>query len=112
MDFKDFTAQEMANYINNKKGQDDEWFEIAAWIDNFLKNNPSAEEKKLFVPLGCAEVVTIICDGLWRMKNSICFNCKRRHGKKYDGECEIYSYPEGIPKEIWNVPDGKCPHYK
>lgn len=44
--FKDFTAKQIAEYIKLKKAKsDDEWLEIEMWINEFLKNNPSEEEK-------------------------------------------------------------------
>lgn len=58
----------MAEKIRNKTELDNEWFEIRDEILQFLKEDHPEEEKKLFVPLGYLEVVTMMCDGIEHMK--------------------------------------------
>lgn len=58
----------MADKIMNKTELDDEWFEIRDEIRQFLKEDHPEEEKRLFVPLGGMEVVTMMCDGIEYMK--------------------------------------------
>lgn len=113
--FRDFTAEQIVEYIKLKKAKsDDEWLEIETWINEFLKNNPSEEEKKLFIPLGWAESVCVVCDGIKRWRKSICYRCKRREDVKYS--CEIYkkskNSDKGIPSEIWAGENAECPHFK
>ena len=103
----------MVGYIkSNKAKSDDEWLEIEGWIDEFLKSKPSEDEKKLFVPLGWAESVCMICDGIKRWRASICSKCQRNLDKY---SCEIYNQDEasgGIPSEIWAKENAECPFYK
>ena len=58
----------MIERIRNKRGLDEEWFEIRDEIRQFLKEDHPEEEKRLFVPLGYLEVVTMMCDGIEYMK--------------------------------------------
>lgn len=59
------TARRMVEYIlHDKTITDEEWLEIRDEVKAFLKSNPSEEERKLFVPLGCMEIVTMMCDGI------------------------------------------------
>lgn len=111
------TAKEVRDQImrHSKSISDDEWLEISNWIDEFLKSDPPLEEKRMFVPLGCAEMVTIICDGIIRWKNSICIKCKMQQGfEKY--LCSVYQengkHLGGIPNEIWANEDAACPYYE
>ena len=108
MDFENMDARSMAEYIRHKKTMDDEWFEIARWIDEFLKSDPPAEEKKMFVPLGCAEQVSMICDGLSRWQAYLCYQCSRVMKDAQTHTCEIYG--DGIPSEIWARRDVECPY--
>lgn len=115
MDLKNMTAKEVHDYIMHGKNiSDDEWLEIGKWIHEFLKSNPPPEEKKLFGPLSCAEMVTIRCDGIIRWRNSICIKCKKQKGNA-EYHCEIY--PEnkkhtGIPNEIWAREDAQCLYFE
>ena len=117
MDLRNMTAKEVHDYImEHSKGiSDDEWLEIGKWIGNFLKSDSPMEEKKMFGPLSCAEMVTMICDGIIRWRNSICMKCNRQKGKK-KCRCEMYPGNEehtgGIPNEIWAHEDAKCPYFE
>ena len=69
----------------------------------------------MFVPLGCAEIVTMVCDGIIRWRNSICMKCKKQQG--YDEySCSVYqkdkNYRGGIPNEIWACEDADCLYYE
>lgn len=60
-------AYKVANRIMNDKNiSDDEWLQLQKEIRDFLKTDPQEEEKSLFYPLGCLEIVDIICDGIER----------------------------------------------
>ena len=115
VNLKNITAREVHDYIiHGKDINDDEWLEISKWINEFLKSNPPLEEKKMFVPLGCAEIVSIMCDGIIRWRNSICIKCKKQKG---NAECHCEIYPEneehtGIPNEIWAREDAQCPYFE
>ncbi len=61
-------AKAMVEKIRSKKELDEEWFEIRDEIIQFLKEDPPEEERKMFVPLGYLEVVTMMCDGIEHMK--------------------------------------------
>lgn len=117
MDLKNMTAKEVRDCImEHSKGiSDDEWLEISKWISNFLESDPPMEEKKMFGPLSCAEMVTIICDGIIRWRNSICIKCNRQKGKK-KYRCEMYpgneEYTGSIPNEIWANENANCPHFQ
>ena len=111
------TAKEVRDQImmHSKSISEDEWLEISCWIDKFLKSDPPLEEKRMFVPLGCAEMVTIICDGIIRWRNSICIKCKMQQGcGKYS--CSIYQKDEkqlgGIPNKIWANENAECPFFE
>lgn len=109
--FSNFTAEQMADHIKHGEiKNDDEWFEIREWIRDFLKGNPPLADKKMFVPLGLAEVVGIMCDGLERRLKAVCFDCKKRTDGKYSGSCQIY--PDGIPNDIWAHEDAGCPYHE
>ncbi len=117
MDLKNMTAKEVNERIRHHAGSisDDEWLELNTWIDEFLKSNPPLEEKKLFGPLGSAEIVTMICDGIIRWRNSICIKCKNQ--QNHDNyHCSIYPRTEnpssGIPNEIWAHEDADCFYYE
>lgn len=115
--FERFSAKEMVDYIRQKKVEsDDEWFEIKSWIHEFLKSNPPKEEKRLFVPLGLAERVCIICDGIKRWRMSICSVCRRTNHEKYPYSCEIYKKnkvsDKGIPSEIWAKENAECAYFE
>ena len=47
MNLKNMTVKEIHDYImvHIKSIEDDEWLEISNWIDEFLKSNPSSEER-------------------------------------------------------------------
>ena len=62
------TANEIVQEIERPNKTEDEWLQIKEEIIIFLKSNPLEEEKKLFVPLGYAEMVCIICDGIERKR--------------------------------------------
>lgn len=49
---------------SGKNLTDAEWIKIKEDIIEFLKNDPPEEERKLFVPFGWLEVVTMMCDGI------------------------------------------------
>ena len=49
---------------NGKNLTDAEWIKIKEDIIEFLNNDPPEEERKLFVPFGWLEVVTMMCDGI------------------------------------------------
>ncbi len=91
MDLKHMTVREVRDLImkDSRRIKDDEWLEIGGWINKFLKSNPPLEEKEMFVPLGCGEMVTIICDGIMRWRNSICIKCKKQQGCG-KGCCSVY----------------------
>lgn len=58
-------AYKVANRIMNDKNiPDDEWLQLQMEIREFLKTDPPEEEKSLFYPLGCLEIVDIMCDGI------------------------------------------------
>lgn len=60
-------AYKVANRIMNDKNiSDDEWLQLQREIREFLKTDPPEEEKSLFYPLGCLEIVDIMCDGIER----------------------------------------------
>ena len=59
-------AKAMVEKIRNKKEFDEEWFDIRDEILQFLKEDQLEEEKKLFIPFGYLEVVTMMCDGIER----------------------------------------------
>lgn len=117
MNLNNMTAREVCDYImkHHREIKEEEWLEIDDWIAEFLKNDPPPEEKKMFIPLGCAEVVSMICDGILRWRNSICIRCKRQQGyDKYS--CSVYQENEemlgGIPNEIWARENADCPYFK
>lgn len=117
MDLENMTAQEVRDRImkHSRSIKDDEWLEISEWINKFLKKNPPLEEKKMFIPLGCAEIVTIMCDGIMRWRNSICIKCKKQQGCGR-GCCSVYqqneNYTGGIPNDIWANENAKCPYFE
>lgn len=47
VNLKNMTVKEIHDYImvHIKSIEDDEWLEISNWIDEFLKSNPSSEER-------------------------------------------------------------------
>lgn len=117
VDLDNMTASKIHDLIKNhsKSIKDDEWLKIDAWISKFLKSNPPLKEKRMFVPLGCAETVTIMCDGIIRWRNSICIKCKKQEGfEKFS--CSIYHKNEkltgGIPNKIWASDNICCPHFE
>lgn len=58
-------AHEIIKRIKNGRNLTDaEWLEIRDEIEEFLKSDPPEEERKLFVPFGYMEVVTMMCDGI------------------------------------------------
>lgn len=62
-------AYKVANRIMNDKNiSDDEWLQFQIEIREFLKTDPPEEEKTLFYPLGCLEIVDIMCDGIERKR--------------------------------------------
>lgn len=62
-------AYKVANRIMNDKNiSDDEWLQFQIEIREFLKTDPPEEEKSLFYPLGCLEIVDIMCDGIERKR--------------------------------------------
>lgn len=112
------TAKEVCDIISRRKKikvTDDEWLEIEKWLDEFLRSNPPLEEKQMFVPLGWAEALLMICDGIKRWRNSICIKCKMQQGcEKYS--CSIYQKDEkqrgGIPNPIWANENAECPYFE
>ncbi len=117
MDLKNRTAKEVHDYIikHHREIKEEEWLEIDKWIAEFLKNDPPPEEKRMFIPLGCAEMVSIVCDGILRWRNSICIRCKKQQGYNKHS-CAIYQKDEkhlaGIPNEIWAKKDADCPYFE
>ena len=61
-------AEDIVRRIKNKDNTDEEWLKIHADILTFLKNDPSKEDKKIFVPLVYLEMVSMICDGIRRKR--------------------------------------------
>ncbi|WP_409016151.1 hypothetical protein [Anaerostipes caccae] len=59
-------AEDIVRRIENKDNTDEEWLKIHADILAFLEGDPSEEDKKIFVPLGYLEMVSMICDGIKR----------------------------------------------
>lgn len=58
-------AYKMAERIMHDKSiTDEEWLEIRDEVIEFLKNDPPEKERKLFLPLGCMEIITMMCDGI------------------------------------------------
>lgn len=58
-------AHEIVMRIKNGRNlTGDEWLEIMDEIEEFLKSDPPEEERKLFVPFGYLEIVTMMCDGI------------------------------------------------
>lgn len=58
-------AYEIVSRIKNGRNMPDaEWISIRDEIKEFLDSNPPEEERKLFVPFGYMEMVTMICDGI------------------------------------------------
>lgn len=110
------TAKEVCDIISGRQKvnvTDDEWLEIGDWLDKFLKSDPPAEEKAMFVPFGWAESLCMICDGITRWRRSICIKCKNQHGfGKYS--CSVYQkdgkHLGGIPNEIWANENAECPY--
>lgn len=51
-----------------KNNSDDDWLQIEKDIHIFLKEEHPEEEKKVFVPLGYLEMVSMICDGIERRR--------------------------------------------
>lgn len=69
-------AYKTANRIMHDKNiSADEWLQLQKDIREFLKTNPPDEERALFYPLGCLEIVDIICDGIERERGAT-------HGKR------------------------------
>lgn len=117
VDLTNMTAKEVHDLIrkHTRSIGDDEWLEICDWLDGFLKSSPPPEEAKLFVPLGCGEMVWIICDGILRWRNSICINCRKQQG--YDKYCcSVYQrnekYLGGIPNQVWANENAECHYYE
>ena len=117
MNLNEMTAKEVHDHImkHSRSIGDDEWLEINKWIEAFLRSNPSPEEKRMFVPLGCAEIVCIMCDGIIRWRNSCCINCKKQQGYG-KCSCSVYQKDErhrgGIPNEIWAKTNAECPYFE
>lgn len=118
MNLKNMTAKEVCDIISGRQKihvTDDEWLEISAWLDEFLKSDPPPEEKEMFVPLGWAESLCMICDGITRWRKSICIRCKNQRGFEKHS-CSVYQKDEkhlgGIPNEIWAREDAECPNYE
>lgn len=61
-------AEDIVRRIKNKNNTDEEWLKIHADILTLLKNDPSKEDKKIFVPLVYLEMVSMICDGIRRKR--------------------------------------------
>ena len=59
-------AEDIVRRIENKDNTDEEWLKIHADILAFLEGDPSEEDKKIFVPFGYLEMVSMICDGIKR----------------------------------------------
>lgn len=59
-------AEDIVRRIKNKDNTDEEWLKIHADILTFLEGDTSEEDKKIFVPLGYFEMVSMICDGIKR----------------------------------------------
>ena len=59
-------AEDIGRRIKNKDNTDEEWLKIHADILTFLEGDPSEEDKKIFVPFGYLEMVSMICDGIKR----------------------------------------------
>lgn len=55
-------AYKVANRIMNDK-------QLQMEIREFLKTDPPEEEKSLFYPLGCLEIVDMMCDGIERKRS-------------------------------------------
>lgn len=115
MDLKNKTAEEVCDLVmhHSKSISEDEWFEINNWITEFLKSDAPKEKKKLLGPLGPSEITCMICDGITRWRESICYRCKRKR-KKFC--CEIYpgseDFTNRIPSEIWSNDDAKCSFFE
>lgn len=63
-------AYKVANRIMHDKNiSDDEWLQLQKEIRKFLETDPPEDEKSLFYPLGCLEIVDIVCDGIERKRN-------------------------------------------
>lgn len=59
------TTREIVEKIKNGKNlSDSEWLDIEQAILELLKTELPEEERKIFVPLGLLELVTIMCDGI------------------------------------------------
>lgn len=61
-------AIKMVERIKKKKEPDNEWLDIRDEIVQFLKEEHPEEEKKLFVPFGYMEIVTMMCNALENKK--------------------------------------------
>ena len=113
---KDKRIQEIMWKIDHHQVEDDEeWIQFAKELDAYSKTDIPDDVKRLFYPLGYLEMLTMICDGIIRWRNSICMKCNRQKGKK-KYRCEMYPGNEehtgGIPNEIWAHEDAKCPYFE
>ena len=63
-------AKDLIEKIRRKDNTDDDWLQIEKEINDFLATNPPSEERVLFTPLGYAEMVGMICDGIQRKNNA------------------------------------------
>ena len=86
VNLKNMTVKEIHDYImvHIKSIEDDEWLEISNWIDEFLKSNPSSEERTWLYWKGYNYMWWIV-----RGRNSICIKCRQQSG--YDKlSCPVY----------------------
>jgi len=113
---KDKRIQEIMWRIDHHQVEDDEeWIQFAKELDAYSKTDIPDDVKRLFYPLGYLEMLTMICDGIIRWRNSICIKCRRQSGfNKYS--CSVYQKNEkclgGIPNEIWAHKNANCPHFQ
>lgn len=61
-------ARKIIEKIKNKKELDEEWFSIRDEIVQFLSEDHTEKEKKMFRPLGYMEVVSMMCNAVENKK--------------------------------------------
>lgn len=59
-----FTAEELIFRITERENTDEEWLQLDKDVSKFLKTDISPEIRRKFEPLGYAEMLSIICDGI------------------------------------------------
>jgi hypothetical protein len=58
--------EDLLKRAKNRNNSDKEWLQLEQDMDQFLNEEHPEDEKRMLIPLGALESVTIICDGIKR----------------------------------------------